>query len=500
MVLMTPGRTGSSFVSSWFSKALEDRTMYFLEPCSASFQRVSQATDITGIVCADLLKEIFNCDWSRVSFASQVSTGDGFDSPWGNVTSLGDCGTDTRLMFIKEIRLGVPILSLIMNQKSPWGSIRPRIIAIDRDPRAVLASRKVVWAGWSDVIGRTIEQLDENNLAGSWQNRLDEAVNETQNFPFVLESQRGHPYTQSVRALCTEMLAARRIAEQTQSQEKPVPISFFLLDYERDVLLRPLETSSRLLSFVGLGDARNVKDVHNFITSYISGECDARNEAFSTCRNHSFALTSDSKWMSELSTLEKHLIERDPVCLELLQLQGRAPNVSENSAIAEKQLLQDARGHASELRKRALLHGSKLVVEFIVVSLEESSLVSKIGVYWVQRHPRGTGQPKGSNFRRIKSTALVGSIDGSKGGSLQIKTTHTHEFILLGVDEGGEMSWDSAFRERNGDTPGSALLHWVADASQGEFQKVTVNLEERARATAPDNRAGGTGFGVGREL
>ena len=188
------------------------------------------------------------------------------------------------------------------------------------------------------------------------------------------------------------------------------------------------------------------------------------------------------------------------LCLELLQLQGRAPNVSENSAIAEKQLLQDARDHASKLRKRALLHGSKLVVEFIVVYLEESSLVSQIGVYWVQRHPRGTGQPKGSNFQRIKSTALVGTIDGSKGGRLQIKTTHTHEFVLLRLDEGGEMSWDSAFREGNGDMPGSALLHWVADASQGEFQKVIVNMEDTARATAPESRAGGTGFSVGREL
>ena len=107
---MTPGRSGSSFVSSWFAKGLgSNKTLYILEACSASFHQLpkqqKEMSDISGTLCAGLVDELLTCNFARVSLRKQKSTLDAFNFPWGNVSSVEGCGSDGRLVFIKEIRL-----------------------------------------------------------------------------------------------------------------------------------------------------------------------------------------------------------------------------------------------------------------------------------------------------------------------------------------------------------------------------------------------------------
>ena len=159
---------------------------------------------------------------------------------------------------------------------------RPRLVAIDRDPRAVLASRKVVWPAWGHVLSGSVDRLPRPAPAPAtpgqtepqpppaaltpalWAAWLAEAIAETEASPFDVATQRGHPYTQSARSLCIEMLASRRYAEAQRDgngggdgggdgggggggdddDDDDTP-SMLLLSYEADVLRRPRETAER---------------------------------------------------------------------------------------------------------------------------------------------------------------------------------------------------------------------------------------------------------------
>ena len=95
LVIATPGRSGSSFVSSWLAHGVgPSRVQYFLEPCSASYHTDPPGRDVGGAACAEVLGRLLRCDFSTVTPGRQTSTGDPLSQPWGNTTSIDGCGKD----------------------------------------------------------------------------------------------------------------------------------------------------------------------------------------------------------------------------------------------------------------------------------------------------------------------------------------------------------------------------------------------------------------------
>ena len=184
-------------------------------------------------------------------------------------------------------------------------------------------------------------------------------------------------------------------------------------------------------------------------------------------------------------------------------------------------VLSDDDDDAARSRKR---HAAGAAV--VEPAREEECRPHDVGVFWVQRHSRGTGQPKdtfsdgdagavagaatASNGRNVESSSgrqsgrrsgarrrslvykkrvLVGRIDGCEGGQLGISTTHTHEFMLIRLRRGLEDPVVEAFGsdgdgdddddeigDSNSNPRGELLLRWVANVTKGEHQTAAVDI------------------------
>jgi len=486
VVLITPGRSGSSFLASWLAEALKATTLYFLEPCSISFHRHPgyATSDLTGTECAVLLGEIMSCNFTRVKLDQQVSTQtmDAFNFPWGNTTSAADCGADGRQLFIKETRLGTPVLQRMLTSEG-WshGSMVPRVVAIDRDPRAILASRKASWASWAHAIGSSINRRLAPEISSALEAWVKEASEEVESTPFDPSLQRGHPYSQSPHSLCTEMLLTRQLvkARSALSATSPAGVPVLLVAYD-DVLQRPHATANEVLRFVGKGDDKSKRVVSEFVTQYTTGACMAKDLAFSTCRNQT-AAARDNKWARELLPWERYVIETEPACRELLVAQGRsdfiADTTSELTAVA---LLSEARSGVAALHDAAKLIGSKIQVTFELSTRghlkRDSSVCEAVYLYWVTRYARSTGHSEGPlSGGQIKSRHLLQRVafQDAAGTIWPLNTLHDHEFVVL---KGGCSGLNEDFSSNNGSDV-QELMNWVANAALGKVQRVHVSLE-----------------------
>ena len=472
LLLMTPGRGGSSFVSSWLSQGVSggNKTLYFLEPCSVTYHRKSTRMgtigdhDITGLDCADLIQDLFMCNFDNVQLSDQTSTHDGFDLPWGNTSTVEGCATDDRLLFIKEIRLGGPVFQMLLAGRSPWSTASaPLLLTVDRDPRAILASRKIFWPGWSEVMGTSYDYLTSTlkveeksmNPEVLWTAWLDEAVQETTT-PFNRNTQRGYSMTTSVRTVCVEMLAARRLAGASHAS----PLPFLLLDYERDVLQRPMETAKRVLHFARWDtEPRNIEDAMQFVESYTSGKCEGQAAHETTCRNHSSGNLADDKWTTGLEPWELFLIESHKPCRDLLLAQGRTPAFLAGAGSTEE-LLEEAQTRTTELRREESLTGTQMVATFDVIGRTKDSSLS-VGLFWVDRFLGGPGK-----LGKIKARHLVYSFHSPETDSVRMNTLHGHEFRFAQLTDASDHG------------ASTTLLRWVANATEGLEQRVALDLSQ----------------------
>ena len=71
IVILAQGRSGSSFLSSWFGA--HPNVTFFLEPCCMVYLNTRSAHDLVGDRCDRLLKQLFKCDFRSVALERDQS-------------------------------------------------------------------------------------------------------------------------------------------------------------------------------------------------------------------------------------------------------------------------------------------------------------------------------------------------------------------------------------------------------------------------------------------
>lgn len=294
ILLLAQGRSGSSFVSSWFDH-IEDSSLLqplvFIEPCSLSY--TSGTVDSVGTDCVKILREIFTCNFSSVKprLAHGVEIGNTGFMGWGNKTSLSNC--KNRVKVIKETRLGRSVFATTEG-RSLMTSVQSVILL--RDPASIMLSRARHW------LSRRCSSGEDDSELPTTYNETNIVYSNPQ--PYDPKLRFGYPYSQSIRSLCQE---------QTQwLLHGPFYKRSLIIHYE-NIVKNPLETAKAVFAHLGLHFPTSV--ISHIIHS-TTGNCEKLAAPYSVCRNISGSITAYSA--PAMESLVSFDAERDAVTRALL--------------------------------------------------------------------------------------------------------------------------------------------------------------------------------------
>lgn len=282
ILILAQGRSGSTFLSSWFGSL--PNVNYYIEPCSMVYA-YNVRKDRTGLDCAEFIKELFACDFSRANVerdqskfipekARKAFKGWGHQ---GDTTDVSQC-KQRRAHVTKELRMGM----VWANHTVEFD----RVIVLFRDPRAIMNSRQ---ADWPKPMRSYTKQDDHINPHG-WN------------------GQTGFPYTQSIRSLCIEHLALRkRVTEDNKNNR------IMVIEYS-DVLKNSLALSRQAMEFTGLQEFFPTVEAH--VKRNLNGDCIDPDTPFSVCRSK--VPTTDDKWKKTLSLDTLEVINQVEECVEVI--------------------------------------------------------------------------------------------------------------------------------------------------------------------------------------
>eukprot|EP00928_Gymnodinium_smaydae_P041312 TRINITY_DN27976_c0_g1_i1.p1 TRINITY_DN27976_c0_g1~~TRINITY_DN27976_c0_g1_i1.p1 ORF type:complete len:489 (+),score=76.38 TRINITY_DN27976_c0_g1_i1:207-1469(+) len=394
-----------------------------------------------------------HCDFSKVQLgATQVILQPGAGG-WGNLTPIDSC--EERLRVVKEIRLGTVVSQL------PELLPRHRFIFLERDPRAILASRKSAWPRWSDVIS---EAGPFDHLGTELHAPAALSVEGHKPAPFNASTGTGHPYSQGVRSLCRELSALKSAASAAEISGLGISIRY------EELLRDPKSMAMRVLEFSGLrnkqSDACRSKDacelptvdddelwkvLAEHVDNMSTGACRYQSAPFSVCRNRSAGngdsgagSTSalDVAWRTALEPWEIAAIETAPECAEILRAQG---HVSSLSATGTSGNLASAAFSALERYRQEEVvrnqHTEESATVTLTFELQMKTAVKKatdqglsaVHVYYVQ----GFGFHRDSDPLR---SSLIASLT-SESPRQSVTTYHGHLFEVVRGGTGQTLSF-----------------------------------------------------------
>ena len=296
VVVVAQGRSGSSFLSSWFNA--HPRAFYQLEPCGMVYQKRIDMGDLTGARCAQLIRRLQRCDFSMVAQDRDQQPlipekAAGFTG-WGHKKDLALC-EPADVVVTKELRVGMLWAttwaseadgdreSAVSASAKHWDP-DTKFVVLVRDPRAVLSSRQ---EGWPEP-ARSGTPEDASPNPRPWNGRS------------------GFPYDQSLRSLCVEHAALRAHAASHAR-------STLLVEYE-EVLPSPLDLAERVLGFAGLDLA---PEVMQHVQNNTRGECEHEGQPFSLCRK--LEQRVDDKWVSVLRKDKLDALLAIDECVDLIE-------------------------------------------------------------------------------------------------------------------------------------------------------------------------------------
>ena len=276
IVVLAQGRSGSSFLSSWFGS--HPKVTYFLEPCSLVYLKEVNR-DKTGTSCAAVMKQLLSCDFSSVDPKRNQKPyipdqAVGFKG-WGHQSDndVTACKANEATA-VKELRVGMA-----------WAEKNidfPKVVLLLRDPRAVLNSRV---KGWPEP---SVGQGDYSANPLGWDGR------------------RGFPYKQSLKSLCLEHLKLRERAAKE-------PADRLLTVEYTDVLRDSKGLLKRVMDFAGL---EIVPEVAAHVEKSTNGSCEFPDAPFSLCRSK--VPLKDDKWKKELPEAKLKELLAVPECQKLI--------------------------------------------------------------------------------------------------------------------------------------------------------------------------------------
>ena len=276
IVLLAPGRSGSTLLQSVFLTACDSLT--FFEPC-----RHSPLGDVRKKQCAEQVLRFLRCDlpvqdghWDPpkirpwLQHPYREANGSCPMPPFRSVARMARACTAAKLVLVKEIRL-VGQLSLLASTLRQGGVQMPTIIHLVRDPRPMLASQmKLHWWNLQKGSPKTIREL-EKLARRTCSGILSDAAAGTE-----LHGQRQVNY---VPVRFEDLVAnTSKVAEQL---------------YRALDLPMPLQTTA-------------------WLRKTQRGECAVANSSeqfeYGTCRNSTVRRRARSRWKHTLSRREKRVI------------------------------------------------------------------------------------------------------------------------------------------------------------------------------------------------
>jgi hypothetical protein len=266
-----------------------------------------------------------------------------------------------------------------------------------RDPRAVLASRKLAWKNWPQVLLREEDTMDQTGYS---------------------HSHGGYPYLQSATSVCSEHVALRDAAIAHPE--------LLVVNYE-DVRGQPLKIAQEVFRFA-FASAQHEdlpEATLQHIRTFSTGDCVHQDAHYSVCRKN--ASGNDDKWKSTLSACEIKMVQEK--CQSLRPGQLEHVDCPSEDRLTLVQSLEEELLTSGQFGVKS--HDDKRDPRSSIPVVFKNMRQDSVDLYWIESFQSRTDV--------IGNRVKVGSV--LPGHTTNMVTSMNHKFIVHSASEGDVFEW-----------------------------------------------------------